>query len=524
MCIYFLVFTLNYKKGEKTVKQAFIEMKDIIKVFPPENIALKKVSFDIYDGEIHALIGENGAGKSTLMKVLYGLEKPGSGSIFINNKQVTISNPNEAVAVGIGMVHQEFMLIREYSVLENIVLGNESTKNGLLDMRKAAKKLEKIINDFKFDISIYEKVENISIAAQQKVEIVKQLYRNVHTLILDEPTAVLAPQEVYELFSLLRRIRNEGKTILFISHKLDEVLEISDRISVMRQGSMVWTRFNENLSKKELARAMVGRDVVFQVEKSIKLPGECLLQIEGLTVKNPNANNILNLNHVNFQVNRGEIVGIAGIEGNGQYELVNAIMGLTPCEGKIQLNGVDLSNATIRERRKSIAYVSQDRKISGSAQQESLVINLMMTHHYVHTKLIGIFNLFSQRKCNDFANEIIRKYQVKSQGIQSPIGSLSGGNQQKIIVGREFELDCNMLVIDQPVRGLDVGSIEYIHKKIIEKRNSGAGCLLVSADLDELFSLSDRIIVIYKGKLVAEKQPSDTTKEEIGEFMLGVRS
>lgn len=502
-----------------------IEMRHIVKVFPPDNVALNDVSFSTGHGEIHSIIGENGAGKSTLMKILYGLESAGEGEIYLDGEKRSISSPKDAVAYGIGMVHQEFMLIGEYSVIENIVLGNEPVGfGGIIQIEKARGKLEAIIEKFQFDINLDEKVNNISIAAQQKVEIIKLLYRDVDTLIMDEPTAVLAPQEVDELFELLETIKKEGKTILFISHRLDEVLRISDYITVLRSGRFIWTKENKGLTKTDLAQAMVGRDVVLTVQKEPVEPGAVILDVRDLCVKNPRVESKKDVYDTSFTIREKEIVGIAGIEGNGQYELLQALMGLAPSEGSIFLDGQDLTGMGIRERRRWISYVAQDRKISGSSQTDSIEQNLVMTHHYRNKALLGRFHIFGGKRCGRFSRNLIEKYQIVCAGAKAPIQSLSGGNQQKVIIGREFELDSKLLVLDQPVRGIDVGSIEYIHKKIIEMRNAGLACLLVSADLDELFSLADWILVMYRGRIVARKRPEETTREEIGEYMLGVRA
>ena len=503
----------------------YIEMKDIVKVFPPENIALDNVSLSIFSGEIHSIIGENGAGKSTLMKVLYGLEKANSGDILINGNISNISSPREAVAHGISMVHQEFMLISEYTVLENIILGDEPLKNNFFINTEVARiKIEEIMTNFKFDIPLNEKVANISIAAQQKVEIIKLLYRNVNTLILDEPTAVLAPQEVEVLFKILKKIKSENKNILFISHKLDEVLSISDRISVMRSGKLVLSKENIGLDKTSLARYMVGRDVILSIDKKDIEAGKKILDIKNMSVENQLIKGKMNVKNISLSVSEKEIVGIAGVEGNGQYELIQAIIGIMPSSGQIFISDEDISKYNIRDKRKLISYVAQDRKISGSCQEEAIVTNAVMTHHYIDAGLVNKFIFFSAKKCINFANKIIKNYQVHCHSAKVPIGSLSGGNQQKVIIGREFELDCSLLVIDQPVRGLDVGSIEYVHKTIIDKRDKGKAILLVSADLDELFSLSSRILIMHNGEIVAEKIPSKTSKEEVGEYMLGVRN
>ena len=493
-------------------QKTYIQMKDIVKVYPPDKIALNKVSVEIDAGEIHSIIGENGAGKSTLMKVLFGLEKANEGGIYMKGDKVNISTPQEAVKMGIGMVHQEFMLISEYTVIENIVLGDEPVKHGLLNLNASRVKLEQIMQEFKFDIPLDAKIKDISIAAQQKVEIVKLLFRDVNTLILDEPTAVLAPQEADELFVLLRRIRSQGKTIIFISHKLNEVLEISDRITVMRQGQHIWTKDNENLTKADLANAMVGRSVMMTVEKKPAKPGEVILKVDNLNMQNVNVSHKKDLDQVSFEIHSGEILGVAGVEG---------IKGLARAEGSIFIDKQDISGLSVKERRKLIAYVPQDRKRSGSSQEESILMNAIMTHHYVNDEISNKWGILRGKKCREMANSVIEGYQVSCQGADMNIGSLSGGNQQKVIVGREFELDSRILVVDQPVRGLDVGSIEYIHRRIVEKRDNGEAVFLASADLDELFNLSDRIIVMYNGRIVMEKNTEDTTKEEVGAYMLG---
>ena len=501
----------------------FIRMEGIVKIFPPSNIALDNVSVEIEEGKVHSFIGENGAGKSTLMKVLYGLESPTAGSVFLRGQKVAFHSPKDAVDRGIGMVHQEFMLIPSYSILENVILGFEDTNNlGILDLSKARRKLKVLCERMGFTVSIDEKIGNLSVAIQQKVEIIKQLYREVNVLILDEPTAVLAPQEADELFRTVEKLKHEGKTILFISHKLDEILRISDTVTVMRQGTHVWTRPNINLTKTDLAEAMVGRSVLFTVEKDKVEPGEPVLTVSNVSLASESIAEKQLLEDVSFQVRSKEIVGIAGVEGNGQYELVQVIVGnINADEGMISIEDEDVSKESIRQIRKKIAYIPQDRKTSGSAQSNSIQDNAFMTHHYLNKGLVSKYRLLDRKTINRFTDDIIKKFNVISKGRHDLISSLSGGNQQKVIVGREFELHHPLLVLDQPVRGLDVGSIEYIHKLIIEQRDAGAAVLLVSADLDELFSLSDRILVMHKGKIVAEKNPEETSRTEIGGYMLG---
>lgn len=504
-------------------KNLLVAMENIVKIFPPSNIALDSVSVGIKEGEIHSIIGENGAGKSTLMKALYGLEKPNSGTISIKGKKVSFNSPEDAVSQGIGMVHQEFMLIYNYSVLENIILGHEPVnKTKLINYDEAKKKYLKVIDGIGFNIEPDQKVGELSVAIQQKIEIVKQLYRDVNILILDEPTAVLAPQEVKEFFKTIRKLRDQGKTIIFISHKLDEILDISDTITVMRQGKHIWTKKNINLTKQNLAEAMVGRTVMFAVNKTEIEREHIVLKLQDLTVNSKIHPKKKLLDHISLNVHSKEIVGIAGVEGNGQYELVQAITGQIQLNsGKIFVNKEDITEKNIRYRRKNIAYISQDRKTQGSSQSDSLVENSFMTHHYLNTKLVGKWNLLSSKAINHFTQSIIDNFSVVCSSKNVPISSLSGGNQQKIIVGREFELNNPLLVLDQPVRGLDVGSIEYIQRRVIEQRDKGTAVLLVSADLDELFALSDRIVVMYNGRINTIKKPVETSKIEIGEYMLG---
>lgn len=501
----------------------YIQIRNVSKVFPPSVLALDHVSIDIFKGEIHSIIGENGAGKSTLMKVLYGMERLTGGEILINGKKEQIDSPQDAVVKGIGMVHQEFMLIPNYTVLENIVLGYEDTRKfGLLDFKQARVKILALAKKIDLEIDPDEKVGNLSIAVQQKIEILKQLYRSVETLILDEPTAVLAPQEVAELFIQVRDLKKEGKTIIFISHKLNEILEISDRITVMRKGSHIWTKPNSGLTKSNLAEAMVGRSVLFAVKKERNIPGRAILSIKNIVIENSNNKSKKTLNNVSLEVHAKEIVGVAGIEGNGQYELIQCIIGqITPDQGEIRILGKTVNCLPVRKRREVIAYISQDRKRIGSAQANSITDNVLMTHHYLDKSLLNNIKLFQLRKIYKLADDVIQRYNIIAKNRYSTISSLSGGNQQKVILGREIGLHNPLMILDQPVRGLDVGSIEYIQERIVEQRNSGAAILLVSADLDELFSLSDRIVVMYKGRIVANLCSSDTNRSEIGSYMLG---
>ncbi len=502
-------------------------MEGIVKAFPPAVLALDQVDISIQKEEIHSIIGENGAGKSTLMNILYGLHMPNSGTIMLNGSPLTIRNPREAVKHGIGMVHQEFMLIPSYTVYENVILGAEPlTSFGTIDQHTAKKRVAQLIEEFKLNLDPAARVETLSVAAQQKIEILKLLYRDVNLLIMDEPTAVLAPQEIEELFRRLKALRERGKTIVFISHKLDEVLHLSDTITVMRAGKHIKTIPNSpDLSRADLARAMVGRSVVFSVEKAPSEPGDEVLRAENISLAA--TPHLRALHDLSFTVRKGEIVGIAGVEGNGQFELVKIVTGsLAPTSGSLYLHNRDITASSLAERRQLLAYVTQDRKGLGSSQDSSLVENAIMTHHRrtEQNRIEGRWPwLISDRRARKHTDRIIDEFSVLTLNSSIPIRTLSGGNQQKMIIGREFTLDTDLIVLDQPTRGLDVGSIEYIQKQIIQKRDSGVACLLISSDLDELLAISDRILVLCRGRLTASLDPSDTSREEIGEYMLGVK-
>ncbi len=504
-------------------RNELINIESLVKIYPPSTLAVDGVSLTIKKGEIHSIIGENGAGKSTLMKILYGLVPYNSGDIFFQGEKISFNSPKEAVKAGIGMVHQEFMLISSYTVFENVILGVESIgRFGILQEKKARKKVESLIKEYNLNLNSDATIEDISVAARQKVEILKLLYKDVDVLILDEPTAVLTPQEIEELFVRLKKLKAGGKTIIFISHKLTEVLDLSDTITVMRKGKKITTLENHNLTKSQLAKAMVGREVVFSVKKDEASPGKNVLEVKNLSYQDEIG---YKLKELDLNVKKGEIVGIAGVEGNGQFELVHCITGLiSDYQGEIWVAGQNINGTSILERRKLMAYVSQDRKDMGSAQKLNLVNNSIMSHHRINPRLSGSWRPFlSNKASNRLAENIINKYQVVAPSINSEISSLSGGNQQRLIVGREFTLDTDLILLDQPTRGVDVGSIEFIQEEIIRKRDSGVGILLISADLDELFSLSDRLLILYQGMFVAETNPKNVAKEEVGEYMLGAK-
>lgn len=499
-----------------------ISLKGITKLYPPNTLALDNVDIDIKCGSVTSIIGENGAGKSTLMKVLYGIEKPNRGSILIDNNVVSIESPKDSLKYGIGMLHQEFMLVHSYSIAENIVLGKEPKGIfGKFDKNLANEIVAELFNIYKIDLDPKEKVSNISIAAQQKVEIAKLLYKNVDILILDEPTAPLTPQESKVLFDQIRFLKDKGSTIIFISHKLDEILEISDYIAIMRKGKLIDVLENKNIDKKSLATKMIGRPLLYNIDKKDIEHKDVCLSIEKLSTEKKDKG----IKELSFNTRYGEIVGIAGIEGNGQLELVHAIIGqVKVSSGKISINNLDITNKRIYERRNYISYISQDRKHISSVQNLSLLENAIMTHHKRSKQLEGKVPFFLNYKlCCEFVENISKRFQVVKKDIKESIGSLSGGNQQKLIIAREFMLQNDFIILDQPTRGLDILSIEYIHKEIISKRDNGASILLVSAELEEILSLSDRILILYKGKIVGEKYAKDTNATELGEYMLGLK-
>jgi simple sugar transport system ATP-binding protein len=501
------------------MSEEIIVMEGIVKRFPGV-IANDNVDLMIREGEIHAIVGENGAGKSTLMKILYGLYRPDKGKIFVRGKEVHITDPRIAISLGIGMVHQHFMLIPTFTVTENIILGAEP-KNGLaLNYKKATEKVISLAESIGFDISPNEKIENLSVGQAQRVEILKLLYRGADILILDEPTAVLTPQEVDELFNILRKLNDQGKTIIFISHKLNEVLEISQRVTVMRRGKIVKTLNTKETNKQELAQFMVGREVFLEIPKGPYKPGNEILKIENLTVRNKRG--MIAVKDVSFNVKEGEIVGIAGVEGNGQSELVEAIVGLLPIEkGKIYINGKEISRANVLERRKYLGHIPEDRHKRGLILDFSIAENMILGLHYLPK--------FSKKLRMDYKNifknaeNLVNNYDIKTPNVKIPVRSLSGGNQQKVVVAREISTSPPLMVAVQPTRGLDISAAEFVHKLLVKLRDEGKAILLVSADLDEILNLSDRILVMYNGEIVGAFYNKDINEKEIGYYMMGVK-
>ena len=498
-----------------------IEMNHIVKVFPPSLVALDDVSVDFRKGEIHAIVGENGAGKSTLMKALYGMQPAVSGEILYNGSKVRFTDPGEAIKAGIGMVHQEIMLVPQYTVWENVVLGSEPVLLfDRLDTKKARQLVKEKINEFHFNLDADAKVDDISIAARQKVEILKLLFRNVTVLIMDEPTSVLTPQEIPQLFDELKRLRDNGHTILFISHHLDEVLDLSDRITVLRKGKKIGTMDAGAASKAGLAQMMVGREVIFEALLKEQRAGDGLFKVEHLNYTDSNKRQ--RLIDINLQVHAGEIVGVAGVEGNGQLELVNVIMGLIePTSGTIEVQGADITKRSILERRRRIAFVSQDRTNMGSSVNARITENVIMTHHRLNPRFTQWNGrILDLRQADMFTNEVRDRFDVQMTSPENPFKSLSGGNQQKVILGRELMLEAPFILLDQPTRGLDVGSIEYVHRRILDMRAQMRAILLISADLEELFRITDRLVVMHRGRVVAELETRNTNITEVGYLML----
>ncbi len=499
-----------------------IEMLNITKDFPGIR-ANDDVTVQLRQGEIHALLGENGAGKSTLMSVLFGLYQPNAGVIRKNGEVVRISDPNDANALHIGMVHQHFKLVEIFTVLENIMLGVETTKLGFIDKAQARKSVVELSERYGLRIDPDALIENISVGMQQRVEILKMLYRDNEILIFDEPTAVLTPQEIDELMEIMRSFTREGKSILFITHKLNEIMAVADRCTVLRKGKCVGTVEISNTSKEELSRMMVGRDVCFEIEKAQAAPQEVILAVKDVTVPSKaHKNNAVK--DVSFKVRAGEIVCLAGIEGNGQTEFVHALTGLEKLgAGKIELCGVDITRAPIRARSKlGISHIPEDRHKHGLILDFTLEENLVLQRYWEPAfQRRGFIRKGEVRK---YANKLIAQYDIRSgQGAVTSVRSMSGGNQQKAIVARELDKKPRLLVAVQPTRGLDVGAIEYIHSQLIAARDAGAAVLLVSLELDEVMNISDRLLVMYEGELVGELNPETTNVQELGLYMAGAK-
>ena len=508
-----------------------LELRNITKTFGSVT-ANNDVSIKVEKGTIHAIVGENGAGKSTIMRIAYGFYKADSGEILVDGNVVSIKNPHDAIALGIGMVHQHFMLVDTMTAAENIVLGAETGSTASLDLDKANRDILALSNELRLGVDPKAYIENMSVGQQQRVELLKALYRNAELLILDEPTAVLSPQEVEEFFSILRRMREQGKTIIIITHKLDEVLAISDEVTVMRDGKSVGHVKTAETTAKDLARMIVGRDVLLRVDKTDADPKSVVLEVKDLVVAGKSVNRV---NGVSFVVRSGEIVGIAGIEGNGQTELIEALSGLVRSNGgSVEFDGKNITNCTARGvspaarawcsarelKELGIGHIPEDRHKRGLLLHCDLAENSILGVHYRQpvAASAGFMNggVISKRVA-----DIIERFDVRPPDADLPAKALSGGNQQKLIIGREFELNPKLLLVSQPTRGVDIGAIEFIHRKLIELRDAGSAVLLVSAELEEVTALADRLLVIREGKIAGEVDPKVTSVEEIGLMMTG---
>jgi simple sugar transport system ATP-binding protein len=500
-----------------------VEMLNITKRFPGI-VANDDITLQLKKGEIHALLGENGAGKSTLMSVLFGLYQAEKGIIKKDGKVVQIRDPNDANALGIGMVHQHFKLVDCFTVLDNIILGVEPCKLGFLQKKEAREKVVALSEKYGLFIDPDMKVEDITVGMQQRTEILKMLYRDNEILIFDEPTAVLTPQEIVELIKIMRNLAAEGKSILFISHKLAEIMAVSDRCTVLRRGKCVGSVNTAETTFEELSTMMVGRNVNFKVDKEDRESGEVILEVRNMTVASKSHKNNA-VKNVSFKVRAGEIVCIAGIDGNGQTEFVHGLTGLEPLvNGRIFLNGEDISHDSIRKRTvDGISHIPEDRHKHGLVLDYSLEYNLVL-QRYFKPQFTGIMGFLKRGEIRKYAEKLIDQYDIRSsQGPVTLARSMSGGNQQKAIVAREIDQDPDLLIAVQPTRGLDVGAIEYIHKQIVKQRDAGKGVLLVSLELDEVLDVSDRILVMYEGEIVGQVDAKHATAEELGLYMAGAR-
>jgi ABC-type uncharacterized transport system ATPase subunit len=494
-----------------------LELRQITKRFGPL-VANDAIDFELKRGEIHALLGENGAGKSTLMNVLYGLHQPDEGEIRLDGEPVKIDSARRAIALGIGMVHQHFMLVPVMTVAENLVLGSEPSNGPLLDYKAAAARTRELSERFGLAVDPEARVEDLGVGAQQRVEILRALYRGAKVLVLDEPTAVLTAQESQDLFRVLRALTAEGTSVVFISHKLNEVLDVSDRVTVLRRGKKIDTVQTEGSTERSLARLMVGRDVLLQVEKPANEPGDVVLELRDVTATDDRG--LPAVRDVSFDVRAGEIVGLAGVDANGQSELIETITGLRkPESGSVRVDGRDVTGRNVRETLEAgVGHIAEDRHRRGLVLEFSLAENLSLREY--RKRELSRFGWLSPKKMAARASGLLKAYDVRGGGSETRAASLSGGNQQKAVIARELSANPRVLVAAQPTRGLDVGAIEFVHRRLVEERDEGRAILLVSLELDEIRSLSDRVLVIYEGQIVAELPPQ-TSEEDFGVYMTG---
>ena len=501
-------------------KDYAVVMIGITKRFPGV-LANDRVDLRVRKGEIHAIVGENGAGKTTLMNQLYGLLKPDAGEIYIFGKKVHFRGPGDAIRAGIGMVHQHFMLVDNLTVAENVVLGSEPKKKGFFDLEEARERVRKLSESYGLLVDVDAKIEDIPVGMQQRVEIIKTLYRGAEILILDEPTAVLTPQETEELFEILKRLKESGKTIIFITHKLNEVMAVTDRVTVMRLGKVTGNLITAQTSPREIARLMVGREVLLRVTKKPKTPGDEVLRVENLWVKDNRG--LEAVKGVSFSVRAGEIVGIAGVAGNGQTELVEALTGLRKVEsGHVFLLDENVTNMNARElRSRGLAHIPEDRHKYGLVLDFPSYYNVILGRHYREPFCSGGFLVMNN--IMSFARELFETFDIRPRMPDMLSGNLSGGNQQKLVVAREMSSRPRVIIVNQPTRGLDIGAIEFIHKTLLRLRDENVAVLLVSMELDEVMSLSDRIFVMYEGQFMGEVKPEEVTTEEMGLMMAGHR-
>ncbi|GIP47263.1 Ribose import ATP-binding protein RbsA [compost metagenome] len=495
-----------------------VELKQITKRFPGV-VANDSISLTLRKGEIHALLGENGAGKSTLMNILFGLYQPDEGSIEMDGQPVTIDNPNKAIKLGIGMVHQHFKLVQPFTVTENIILGMEPKKGLNIDYKSASAQVAKLSEQYGLQVDPNSKIHDISVGMQQRVEIMKILFRGADILIFDEPTAVLTPQEIEELMAIMRRLVAEGKSIILITHKLKEIMEISDRVTIIRRGKVIDTVETNQTNPQELAEKMVGRGVSFKVDKQEPQIGQPVLKLSDLKAKDKHGLHVLN--GLNLEVRAGEIVGIAGVDGNGQSELIEAITGLRKIEsGSIQLSGKEITNLPARKIIESgLSHIPEDRHKHGLVLDFSVSENMVLETYYQAPYSKG--GLLNQRAIDEHAKQLVEAFDVRTPSVETKARSLSGGNQQKAIIAREIDKNPDLLIAAQPTRGLDVGAIEFVHKQLIAQRDQGKAVLLISFELDEIMNVSDRIAVIYEGRIVGEVLPQETNDQELGLMMAG---